>query len=174
MENQMNIYDNLKIRNNYDTFVYNLKPYQYFFTLTFRYNQTENLCVEQVNHFLRLMNNKFFGRKRTTQYLEGFAFAEPHKFFSDRIHYHFLVKPNDQYEIPGKTNFRDYFYRCLEKVKLNQHSTVPAFVKRSIDFQENLYEEENLIHYLTKSFERSADASFIQPLSSVGIARLYW
>ena len=170
----MNIYDNLKIRNDYDTFIHNLRPYQYFFTLTFRYSQTENICIEQVNHFLRLMNNKFFGRNRCIEYMEGFAFAEPHRYFSDRIHYHFLVKPNKQYDISGKTNFSEYFFKCLQKVKLNQHSQVPAFVKSGIDFQENLYDEDQLIHYLTKSFERSADASFIQPLSSSGIDRVFW
>ena len=166
----MNSIETMKLRNDYKQLVLDNGPYKYFLTITFKYNQSEYISNQQINFLLRLLNRKIFTRNNHTEYIDGFVFVENHKYFRDSIHYHLMIKDNQNFDLPDKKHLVEHFYDCLKKVKTN--SNHPAFDEHNCRVQ-NVYDETGLVDYLTKSFEKSGDPSFIQPLYSNGIDRMY-
>lgn len=166
----MKTIETMKLQRDYQKLVLDNGPYQYFLTITFKYNQSENVSNQQINFLLRILNRKLFGRNNHTDYLDGFAFIENHRYFRDSIHYHLMIKNHQNFDLPDKKNFVEHFYDCLKKVKTN--SNHPAFDEHNCHIQ-NIHDEIKLVGYLTKTFEKSGDPSFIQPLYSSGVDRMY-
>ena len=164
----MNSIETMKLRNNYKQFVLDNGPYKYFLTMTFKYNQSENISNQQINFLIRILNQKIFGRKNNQDHIDGFVFIETHKYFRDSVHYHLMIKDNLNFDILGKKHFLEHLYDCTLKVKTN--SNHHAFDERNCMIQ-NIYDEINLAQYLTKTFEKTGDPSFIQPLCSTGVSR---
>jgi hypothetical protein len=162
----------IELRKAYMDFVLNNGPFEYFITLTFKHSQREEDCNQQINFLLSLMNRKLFGRKYSNQIMEGFAFAEPHRFFRNSVHYHLVIKGDEVFHLEGKKTIQEHFRGCLSKVKCYR-TGLAAFDERGCDFKK-VYDQGGLIKYLTKSFEVRDDATFIQPLSSSGIDRVFW
>lgn len=166
----MNSIEKMKLHECYKQLILDNGPYQYFLTMTFKYNQSEIVSHQQINFLIRILNRKIFGRNNPQDYLTGFVFSENHKYFRNSIHYHLMLKNHPNFDILSKKHFLEHLYDCTIKVKTNRN--YPAFDDRNCVIQ-NIYDEKHLVHYLTKTFGKEGDPSFIQPLDSNGFQRMY-
>ncbi len=115
-------------------------PYEYFITLTFKYDQGERKCHSQANHLIRLLNRRLFGRNNKTDYLEGYVFIENHSHHRDSVHYHLAIKYHNNFDISGKKHFIEHFYDCLRRVKTDVKFNV--FGKKKIMVHTSVQENQ--------------------------------
>lgn len=122
-------------------------PYEYFITLTFRYDQSDKKCEEQANQLLRFLNRRLFGRKNETDHLDGYVFIEKHSHIRESVHYHFAIKYHQNFDLIGKKHFLQHFYECLRRVKTSDKYNVFGDKTNRIDY---IHSANDLFEHLRK------------------------
>lgn len=147
-------------------------PFAYFITLTFPRLQTIETSTQQINFLIHLLNNKICGRNNSHEYLQGFCFFEKHKGSANNpLHSHILIKDDIRLDIDSKTPFIDHFWNMINKicvVKSNNVTDRKAFNRKCCDIRQ-VYDQDNLVKYVTKPLEKAFDYNHFRPIGKHGI-----
>lgn len=147
-------------------------PFAYFITLTFPRLQTLETCTDQINFLIFMLNKKLFGQHNDHEYLQGFCIFENHSMSaSNPFHSHIIIKDDSRLDPESKKPFIDHFWSLLAKVRVvksNLRTEKIAFNKNCCDIQ-RVYDQENLIKYVTKTFENYFDYSNLRAIDKNGI-----
>lgn len=156
----------------YSDFINSNGPFAYFITLTFPRLQTIDTCSQQINYLLYLLNNKICGRNNDDEYLQGFCLFEKHKKSAmNPLHSHMLIKADSRLDVDEKIPFTDHFWNMLEKVRVKKYDAVTgkkAFNKKCCDIR-RVFDQSNLVKYITKPFEKPFDINHFRPIGKYGI-----
>lgn len=168
----MKLLNNQPIKTVYADFIMHNGPYSHFITLTFPHLQTEHACTQQVSYLLHLLNRKIYGRNQTDKFLSGFCFIENHRSSANNpFHCHIIIKQDDCLNVKSKPTLTEHFWHLIPKVKIIRNYQVTgdaAFRPNCCDIK-TVYDQTNLISYLTKSLEFKPNENFLRPIDKNGI-----
>ncbi|ACM19081.1 hypothetical protein Geob_0717 [Geotalea daltonii FRC-32] len=170
--NYMILQHNPSHRTIYADFIKLNGPFAYFITLTFQRLQTIETCTQQINYLIYLLNNKICGRNNNAEFLQGFCFFEKHKTSANNpLHSHIIIKDDSKLDLESKASFADHFWTMINKVRAVKSNCVTdkkAFNPKCCDIR-RAHDQDGLIKYVTKIFEKPIDYNYFRPIGKNGI-----
>jgi len=154
----------------YREWVESLGPYDYFITLTFRWNIGIRVISEFTNKLLRQFNRMVFSKKykNRERYLQGFAVIERHISGNSKCdnHVHILVKYDERYSDYGMWKLHNVFLNAALRVR--NPWGIDVFRTRCIQFK-RIEPHEDKVSY---SFKHVHDRNLgrVKPLTKHGFA----